>query len=172
MRASRALPIDAPERRRLPVLLRRAWYGLNQAFRRRLLSLGLTPDQFTVLRTLLENPGISQRRLAELMSSDANTIAALVERMEKMELLARQTGERDRRANILRVKTSGKTKYQAARQVALKLQSEVLGVLRASSRERFLKELTTVAEACQAAAELSPKASRKGTQRTQRSLEI
>ncbi len=29
------LPIDAPERKRLPLLLRRAWYGLNQAFRRR-----------------------------------------------------------------------------------------------------------------------------------------
>jgi len=160
---SSALPIDAPERRRLPVLLRRAWYGLNQAFRRRILSLGLTPDQFTVLRTLLEHPGISQRRLAELMSSDANTIAALVERMEKMELLALQTGERDRRANILRVKATGKTKYQAARQVALKLQTEVLGVLPANSRERFLKELTTVAQACQAAADQSPKASRKGT---------
>jgi len=29
-----------PERRRLPLLLRRAWYGLNQAFRRRIAHLG------------------------------------------------------------------------------------------------------------------------------------
>ena len=41
------LPIDAPERRRLPLLLRRAWYGMNQAFRRRIAHLGVTPDQFT-----------------------------------------------------------------------------------------------------------------------------
>ena len=27
------LPLDSPQRRRLPPLLRRAWYGLNQAFR-------------------------------------------------------------------------------------------------------------------------------------------
>ncbi len=47
------IPLDAPGRRRLPVLLRRAWYGLNQAFRRRIAGMGLTPDQFTVIRTLL-----------------------------------------------------------------------------------------------------------------------
>ncbi|MED6327013.1 MAG: hypothetical protein VYE14_06575, partial [Verrucomicrobiota bacterium] len=59
------MPIDAPERRRLPVLLRRAWYGLNQAFRRRIARMGLTPDQFTVIRTLLEAEpdGLTQKAL-------------------------------------------------------------------------------------------------------------
>src|SRR5947209_6899075 len=149
------LPIDAPERRRLPVLLRRAWYGLNQAFRRRIVPLGLTPDQFTVLRTLLENPGINQRRLAELMSSDANTVAALVERMETMGLVKRQTRERDRRANSLRVKPLGKRRYEAARRIAVRLQTEILSTLPQPARETFLKELNAVAEACRAAADQS-----------------
>src|SRR5437899_1599122 len=137
------LPIDAPERRRLPVLLRRAWYSLNQAFRRRILPLGLTPDQFTVLRTLLENPGISQRKLAELMSSDPNTVAALVERMQKSGLVERQTHQKDRRANSLRLKSLGKRKYEAARQVAVKLQTEILRTLPQQAREPFLKNLGT-----------------------------
>src|SRR5687767_15369426 len=85
------LPIDAPDRRRLPPLLRRAWYGLNQAFRRRIAHLGLTPDQFTALRTLLEHKDISQRQLTTLMSSDPNTVAALLERMERNGLIERQT---------------------------------------------------------------------------------
>ena len=38
--------------KRLPVLLRRAWYGLNQAFRQRIAHLDLTPDQFCILRWL------------------------------------------------------------------------------------------------------------------------
>src|SRR5262249_39643547 len=76
--------IDSPERRRLPLLLRRAWYGLNRAFRRRVAHLGLTPDQFTVMRTLLEKQGMTQRELVAAMSSDANTVAALIERMEAM----------------------------------------------------------------------------------------
>src|SRR2546426_11399240 len=84
------LPIDAPERRRLPLLLRRAWYGLNQAFRRRIAHLGVTPDQFTVMRTLLEHEGITQRQLTELMSSDPNTVASVLERMEQANLVARQ----------------------------------------------------------------------------------
>src|ERR1051325_4501966 len=95
----RDLPIDAPERRRLPLLLRRAWYGLNQAFRRRIAHLGITPDQFTVMRTLLENEGIRQRELTELMSSDPNTVASLLERMEKAGLIERQAHEQDRRGH-------------------------------------------------------------------------
>src|SRR5437667_4007018 len=95
------LPIDSPERRRLPPLLRQAWYGLNQAFRRRIAYLGLTPDQFTVLRTLLENEGMTQRELAQAMTSDANTVASLVERMEIAALLHRRPHGKDRRAHRL-----------------------------------------------------------------------
>ncbi len=151
------LPLDAPGRRRLPPLLRQAWYGLNQAFRRRLTPLGVTPDQFTVLRTLLENEGITQRRLTELMSSDPNTVAALVERMAKAGYVKRQTQEKDRRANALRLRPLGKRKYEAARRVAVALQAEVLSALPEETREGFLEHLNALAEACRAAAERSPK---------------
>src|SRR5438132_12789497 len=83
------LPIDSPERRRLPLLLRRAWYGLNQALRRRIAHLGITPDQFTVMRTLLENEGVTQRELTRLMSSDPNTVTSVLDRMEKAGLVQR-----------------------------------------------------------------------------------
>src|SRR5437588_10346813 len=118
------LPIDAPERRRLPLLLRRAWYGLNQAFRRRIAHLGLTPDQFTVMRTLLENDGITQRELTSLMSSDPNTVASLLERMETAGLLARKSHEKDRRANRLHLEIAGKQKYAEPRAIAITLQRE------------------------------------------------
>src|SRR5258705_7777264 len=92
-----ARPIDAPGRRRLPILLRHAWYGLNQAFRRRITHIGITPDQFTVLRTLLEGEtaGMVQSDLARRMASDPNTIASLLERMEKSDLIERRTHEKD-----------------------------------------------------------------------------
>ena len=75
------IPLDAPARRRLPILLRRSWYGLNQAFRRRISKMNLTPDQFTVIRTLLEAApeGLTQKALADAISSDPNTIASLLE---------------------------------------------------------------------------------------------
>jgi DNA-binding MarR family transcriptional regulator len=146
------LPIDAPERRRLPVLLRHAWYGLNQAFRRRIAHLGLTPDQFTVMRTLLEQEDITQGQLARLMSSDANTVAALLARMERAGLLERLPDTRDRRARRLRLKPVGARKYEAARQIAVQLQLEALAVLPEPDREPFLAQLDAVAAACRLAA--------------------
>ena len=66
------------DRKRLPPLLRRAWYALNQAFRQRVAHLGLTPDQFSILRWLVEGDpaGLTQRQITDLMASDPNTITS------------------------------------------------------------------------------------------------
>jgi DNA-binding MarR family transcriptional regulator len=153
------LPIDSPERRRLPPLLRRAWFSLNQAFRRRLSHLEITPDQFTVLRTLLESPsqGINQRELGVLMTSDPNTVASLLERMEKAGLIERQADENDRRAYRLRLQAKGKRLYHEARQIAVALQSEILSVLPEQKREEFLEQLALVADSCRVTATIRPK---------------
>jgi DNA-binding MarR family transcriptional regulator len=150
------LALDSPERKRLPLLLRRAWYSLNQAFRRRTAHLEITPDQFTVMRTLLENDGITQRELTQLMTSDPNTIASLLERMEKARLLVRKSHEKDRRANRLHMEPVGKCKYEEAREIALALQKEVLSVLPEDQRESFLTHLGLVADACLVLAQNSP----------------
>ncbi|MBO60850.1 MAG: MarR family transcriptional regulator [Verrucomicrobiales bacterium] len=144
------MPIDAPERRRLPVLLRRAWYGLNQAFRRRIARMGLTPDQFTVIRTLLEAEpdGLTQKALADAMSSDPNTIASLLERMEANGLVQRRPHEKDRRANRVELLAVAKQKYEAIRDEAIELQGHVLEQLPEEDREKFLEQLEIVAQAC------------------------
>lgn len=143
-------PIDAPHRRRLPPLLRQAWYGLNQAFRRRIAHLGLTPDQFTALRWLLEagDKGLTQKQLTECMASDANTITSLVTRMEAQGFVTRRTDPADRRARRVRIRPAGRNRYAAARRIAIALQAEVLEVLPSAERERFLKQLEQIARAC------------------------
>jgi DNA-binding MarR family transcriptional regulator len=115
----------------------------------------LTPDQFTVLRTLLESDarGLTQRELARLMSSDPNTVASLLERMEKSGYVERLPHERDRRAHRIKPLPKGKKTYEAARAIAVALQSEVLSGLPAASREGFLENLSVVADACRLAAE-------------------
>lgn len=152
-------PIDAPTRRRLPPLLRQSWYGLNQAFRRRITHLGLTPDQFTVMRSLLEGDpaGMTQRQVTEAMSSDPNTVASLLERMEKAGFLERKRHEKDRRAHRILSLEKGIQTYEQAREIAVTLQSEVLAVLPPDQRESFLEVLTQIGEACRVAAESSPR---------------
>jgi len=110
-------PVDAPSRRRLPILLRHAWFSLNQTFRRRLAHTGVTPDQFTALRTLMEHEpeGLTQSGLNRLIASDPNTIAALVERMEGVGWITRVRHEQDRRANFGRPGRHGRALPQGGR---------------------------------------------------------
>jgi DNA-binding MarR family transcriptional regulator len=101
--------------------------------------------------------GLSQREIAETISSDANTIASLLERMEANELVERASHESDRRAHRIRLLPQGKKTYKIARALALDLQSEVLSALPENQREGFLQHLALVADACHRAAENSPK---------------
>ena len=153
---SRQAPKKAPSEtpRRLPPLLRRAWYGLNQAFRRRIAHLGITPDQFSILRWLSEGDprGLTQREITDLMAADPNTVAAILSRMEKAELIAREVHETDRRAHRVQVATLGKRRFTAGRRIAAELQGDVLACLPAEELEPFLKQLEIVAAACQQAA--------------------
>lgn len=155
-------PAETPVPRRLPPILRRAWYGLNQAFRRRIAHTGVTPDQFTALRTLLESDpnGVTQRELTLLMSSDPNTVASLLERMEESGWVERRPHETDRRAYRIRILPPGKAQFETCKTIALQLQSEVLKVLEPNTREDFLKQLDLVAQACRNAADASPRAQR------------
>lgn len=153
--SSATAPVDSPSRRRLPPLLRRAWYGLNQAFRRRIARTGVTPDQFTVMRTLQEGDpkGMTQRDLTEAMSSDPNTVASLLERMETAGWVSRRRHESDRRAYRIRLLAAGQSKYEEVRSLAIDLQAEVLAVLPEAHREQFLEQLEAVSAACREAAE-------------------
>ncbi len=148
-------PLDAPDRRRLPPLLRKAWYGLNQAFRRRIKQHAATPDQFTILRLLREGSadGFSQRDLCELMSSDPNTMAALLSRMEEQGLIERRADAKDKRAHLVTAAAKGKTVFKKLRAIALTLQTEVLIAIPEERREQFLSDLDAVAEACRKTAD-------------------
>jgi len=136
--------------KRLPVLLRRSWYGLNQAFRQRIAHLDLTPDQFSILRWLIEGDpqGLTQRALTDLMASDPNTITSILSRMEKNRLIVRAPHEQDKRANRVKVQPAGRRMFEKGRKVAMGLQEQILAALPANRREKFLEELETIANSC------------------------
>jgi len=155
-----ATPIPAAtHRRRLAPLLRRTWYSLNQTFRRRIAHAGLTPDQFSVLRWLGEGhpKGTTANELCELMTSDPNTMAALIRRMGRMGLVTRQSHETDGRAQRIRATAKGRRTFEGIRQVALDLQTEILSVLPAGERHEFLDKLEQLAHRCRALLDASIK---------------
>ena len=136
--------------RRLPPLLRRAWYSLNQAFRQRIAPLGITPDQFSILRWLDEGPptGLTQSDLTRCMASDPNTITATVRRMEAAGLVNRSTHRKDRRARQVTLQPAGQKVLQAAQKIATDLQKNVLSSLDPQEVDMFLQLLEKVANAC------------------------
>jgi len=142
-----AVPL-APKR--MPILLRRAWCGLNQGFRDRIEHLGITPNQFSILRWLSESDrqGLSQRTLADLMASDANTISSTLSRMEKRGLITRAKNEQDHRASRVQLGPAGRLKFERARSIALAHQDRVLAALPAHRRAEFLEELEAIADSC------------------------
>ncbi len=148
--------------KRLPVLLRRAWYGLNQTFRQRIAHLGLTPDQYIILRWLSEGDpqGLTQRTLTDLMASDPNTITSTLTRMERSGLISRKPHEQDKRANRVKIQPTGRRAFEKARKIAMALQEQLLDVLPANRREKFLDELEAIANACGAILEKTPGKSR------------
>jgi DNA-binding MarR family transcriptional regulator len=151
-------PAHEGARKRLPVLLRRAWYGLNQALRQRISHLGLTPDQFSILRWLNEGDpqGLTQRTLTDLMASDPNTITSTLARMEKSRLITRTPHEQDKRANRVKIQPAGRRAFDKARKIAKELQEAVLTTLPAGRRVKFLEELEAIADSCAATLEKAP----------------
>lgn len=114
------------------------------------------------MRCLLEGDpeGMSQRDLTAAMSSDPNTVASLLERMEANGWIDRRVDESDRRAYRLRLRPAGETKYQKVRDIAVALQLDILGVLPEDEREHFLENLERVSEACRDAAARTPRSGR------------
>ena len=148
-----------PNRPRLAPLLRRAWYGLNQTFRRRIAESGITPDQFTILRWLNEHPdGLTQRALADLMASDPNTVTAILTRMQKSGLIERRPHTDDARCNLIALKEKGRALHADLQPLASELQQQLLAVIPATKRAEFLKYL---AEICAALEDNTPPTKRR-----------
>jgi DNA-binding MarR family transcriptional regulator len=96
---------------------------------------------------------MTQSQLTQVITSDPNTIAALLERMERAGWVERKPHEHDRRAHRIRLLAKGKRKYKQVRIIAAGLQAEILSVLPEHNREPFLAQLAEVADACRRAAD-------------------
>lgn len=156
-------PVTPPgqDRPRLALLLRRAWYGLNQTFRRRIAGMGVTPDQFTILRWLGEHPdGLTQRALADLMASDPNTITAILTRMQKAGLVERRAHADDARCNLIVLKDKGRSLHAKIQPLASSLQEQLLAAVPVAKQAEFLKQLESVCAALDAEEAAQP--ARKG----------
>jgi len=81
----------------IPLRLRRAYLALHRQTTLFLESTGITADQFVCLLFLEQTVPVSQTELARLTDSDKNTISAILNRLEKKNLIFRTVFEQDQR---------------------------------------------------------------------------
>jgi DNA-binding MarR family transcriptional regulator len=122
---------------RFPVLLRGAWFGINREFRRKLAETAITPVQYTVLRNLSEGAGrvLNQQKLADMLSTNKNNLADLLNRMEERNLVKRHENHMDNRNKKVSITKKGRKEFMLAQKHALELQLEVLSLF--SKDEQF-----------------------------------
>jgi MarR family transcriptional regulator, temperature-dependent positive regulator of motility len=126
---------------------------LNYTLMRRLADLDLTPDQYIALRWLIEATekgarGLSQKNLCELMTSDPNTIAAMMRRMEKASLVQRAKDPEDGRRLVVSPTPQGLGLYAKASVRAKALENEALHGLNREEKAMFLEDLNSLARSC------------------------
>ena len=110
----------------------------------------LTPRQFAVLITVEQNEGLSQTELVRKTGIDRSTLADMISRLLKRNLLARQRTETDARANAVSITPEGRRALQSVLPNVAKAEERIMKTLPASMQSNFIKALHVISDAADA----------------------
>jgi DNA-binding MarR family transcriptional regulator len=128
-------------------LLRRAQQYANDLYTQEVGPDGLTPRQFAVLHAVDQHEGMSQTALVRETGIDRSTLADMISRMLRKDLLARKRTDEDARANAVRITPAGRKALRAAMPAVTKSEQKILEILPARVRTEFTKGLSLIAQA-------------------------
>ena len=92
----------------LGMLLRKAYLSFHRRANSWMQAQGVTADQFVLLTVVAREPGITQTSIVERTSSDPNTVAAVLRRLEQRRLVRREVHGRDRRLRCVFLTAEGR----------------------------------------------------------------
>lgn len=107
----------------------------------------LTARQLAVLYAIDQNDGVTQTELVKQTGIDRSTLADMIDRLAKRELLVRKRTEQDQRANSVKITATGRRALKAAQPAMQKADAAMLEALPARNRNDFIKCLNALAEA-------------------------
>jgi DNA-binding MarR family transcriptional regulator len=105
--AADARAADYRLERQIGFLLRRAHQYASEVFQAKMGARNLTPQQFSVLVTLLERREIAQTRLGDLVAMDPATVLGVVQRLAQRGLVAVRTDPADGRRRLVQLTHDG-----------------------------------------------------------------
>ena len=106
----------------------------------------LTPLQFAVLQTLVNDGAQDQVTLGGATAMDRTSIALLVRNLEQRGLLKREKSSRDQRAKIVTITAAGRKLLKTALPAVEAAQQRILAPLDQAEADRLLELLGKLAE--------------------------
>src|SRR5262249_53315761 len=116
----------------------RLWRASNTRIAAALEALDLTPALFGLLNVLGAHEGAIQQEIGSAMGIDPSTMVSLIDELEAADLARRRPHAKDRRAREVRITPKGRRVLERARQLALRVEDEVLQGLTATERSELL----------------------------------
>ena len=132
--------------RDLPMALRAAYLSLHRATDASFASYGVTADQFVLLATLSQGQALTQRELANRMSSDPSTIRAMLVLLDHGGLVKRESHPSDARAKTVALTAAGKRKLQQLWKAGQHIRDKMFGCLEPSDAGTLVELLRRVAD--------------------------
>lgn len=121
---------------------------MTQAYTPILTRLGITYPQYLVLMVLWEKDNLLVSDISNRLLLETNTITPLLQRMEKLGLIKRKKGERDKRQQIVSLTSKGKRLEEKAYSKIPAGMSEKLSEcpLKLKEYQRMAQELDSIIE--------------------------
>jgi MarR family transcriptional regulator, organic hydroperoxide resistance regulator len=137
--------------------LRIAYLSVHRVSDACFLRHGVTADQFVLLSTLAEEDGINQKQLSERLSSDQNTVTAMVRLLERNEMIRREIPAGDRRSRNVYLTAKGRKLHKTLQAEAKDIHQALDRLVQREDMQLFLQVLDRIPAVITSAALLSPK---------------
>jgi DNA-binding MarR family transcriptional regulator len=104
------------------------------------------PGQFSILAVIDRNPGLSQSRVCAALGIKRANLVAVIDHLESLGLVRRDTSVKDRRSNQLHLTPSGQRTLRSALDNQAVHEARITRLLGTAGRRNLLKQLAKLCE--------------------------
>ena len=108
----------------------------------------ITIDQWLIIKSILENPTITQQEIAKKVFKDNASVTRIIELLVKSEYLEREVNAEDRRKSILRVTDEGKSIIEKVQNLVLENRKNALETVTSEELEAMNISLQKIIDNC------------------------
>lgn len=110
--------------------------------------LKITIDQWLVVKSIMDNPDISQQEIAEKVFKDNASVTRIIDLLVKAKYLKRTVNKEDKRRSHLTVTTEGEKVFEDVYQIVLNNRATALNNINVKDIDITGKVLTEIIKNC------------------------